>query len=409
MTNLTSEDFYMQYQLQEQMKIAAEQGNFMLAKKLNRELIDLQSVESDGVALFYPAYIQLEHTNKCNAECIMCNHFYLENRGSLDLLPSIVEKLKPILPYCTTIRLNGVGEPFLLSNIVNFLKIYAEYGIKIGTNTNLSFITDELLETISKHFSFLDISCDGCSTATYEHIRRGLNFGLFKANLIKVNKYAPNVNKILDCVVMRQNINEVKDIVLFAKEHNFEQVRFNMLRVNPYLNNQNDSLRAFINYATLKLQQAKNVADKIGIKVFIPMERNPSFDESLANWEEKHTNFTLDEDISHKQNKLKIRLKNSKLSTDYLKKQVAYDDLYKNQYYFGKLCQWAFERCYIDLTGKLTTCCYNMLCHFGNLTDSQSGFQGLWNGQLYRAFRKNMLTGKLPYWCSSCEFILGQE
>ena len=391
------------------MKDAAEQRDFLNAKRINRELINLKSIDENGAALFYPAYIQLEHTNKCNAECIMCNHFYLENRGSQDIIPAIVEKLKPILPYCGTIVLNGVGEPFLLRNIVDFLKIYTEYGIKIGTNTNLSFLDNELLTIITKHFTFLNISCDGCTAATYEHIRYRLNFDLFKKNLIKLNKYAPNVKKYLDCVVMRQNINEIKDIVLFAKEYNFRQVRFNMLRVNSYLNNQNDSLRAFINYASSKMQQAKYIAEKIGIEIIVPKECNFSYSNELSILEEKNTIFNLDENINYKQLRLKEKLKGNKLSTDYLNKQVTYYSLSKDQFNPGRHCKWALERCYIDLTGKITTCCFNMFSYFGNLSDEKSNFLDLWNGKLYRTFRKNMLAGKLPYWCSSCELIFREE
>jgi len=396
----------MKHQRYEEMKAAAEQGDFVKARVINRELINMNSVDADGTALFYPTYIQLEHTNKCNAECIMCNHFYLGNRGGQELLPSIVEKLKPILPYCSTIMLNGVGEPFLVKNITDFLTIYSEYGIKIGTNTNLSFLIDELLDVISKHFSSLNISCDGCTAATYEHIRRGLRFDLFKKNLDKLNMAAPNIRKSLDCVVMRQNINEVIDIVHFAKEHNFERVTFTMLRVNSYLDNQQDSIRSFINYAALKLQQAIIAADEIGIKVFVPMECKFMFDESLAKQEQMHTNFSLDDDIAKKQQILKIKLNDLQLSTDYLNKQVTYDDLNNRQYCYGKPCQWALERCYIDITGKLTTCCYNMFGYFGNLSDKQSTFQNIWNGGMYKTFRKNLLIGKLPRWCYSCEFIL---
>ena len=37
------------------------------AKKISRYLDSMNS----GMVDFYPTYIQLEHTNRCNAQCIM--------------------------------------------------------------------------------------------------------------------------------------------------------------------------------------------------------------------------------------------------------------------------------------------------------------------------------------------------
>ena len=396
----------MNYDLYKQMISAAERKDFSRAKMINRELIQLQSIDKEGKALFFPNYIQLEHTNKCNAECIMCSHFYSENKGSFDIDSAIVEKLKPILPYCATIMLNGDGEPFLLKNITGFLNIYSEYEIKIGTNTNLSFLSDELLEIISKHFTFLNISCDSCITATYEYIRRGLKFDIFRENLGKLNEFTPNVKKILDCVIMRQNINEAEEILLFAKDNNFAQVRFNMLRTNSYLDNQNDSLRAFRNYSARKLQQAKKFAEKIDIDVIFPIEFCFDYNSSLADMEAIQTDFSLDSGIPDKQTTLKEQNKCSQLCDDYRRNQLTYEELEINPFISDRHCQWAFERCYIDLTGKVTTCCYDLFCSFGSLSDERSTFQNIWNGALYKQFRKNMLMGQLPAWCSSCDFML---
>ena len=80
----------------------------------NRKRINNYQVQDlEGKVDFYPAYIQIEQTSRCNAECIMCNHFYLGNRGCNDIDLSVIEKIEPILPYCETIMLNGDGEPFL--------------------------------------------------------------------------------------------------------------------------------------------------------------------------------------------------------------------------------------------------------------------------------------------------------
>ena len=56
--------------------------------------------------------MQIEMTNRCNANCIMCIHFYLDIKGASDISDTIMNRLDSILPYCETVMLNGDGEPF---------------------------------------------------------------------------------------------------------------------------------------------------------------------------------------------------------------------------------------------------------------------------------------------------------
>lgn len=64
------------------------------AKKISRYLDSMNS----GMVDFYPTYIQLEHTNRCNAQCIMCNHSYIGNNGAQDVSEEVIQKIKDIFP-----------------------------------------------------------------------------------------------------------------------------------------------------------------------------------------------------------------------------------------------------------------------------------------------------------------------
>lgn len=60
-----------------------ENADYLKLKAENRKkILDYVVGSNDGKADFYPRYIQIEQTNKCNARCIMCNHFYLANNGA---------------------------------------------------------------------------------------------------------------------------------------------------------------------------------------------------------------------------------------------------------------------------------------------------------------------------------------
>jgi len=69
----------------------------------------------------------------------------------------------------------------------------------------------------------------------------------------------------------------------------------------------------------------------------------------------------------------------------------------------GKACQWALERCYVDIRGNVTTCCYNMRKNMGSLMEKS--FDEIWNGEEYKEFRKLMSKGILPGFCSECNWI----
>ena len=45
-------------------------------KKQNGQRIESYRAADDGGVDFFPKYMQIEMTNRCNANCIMCNHFY---------------------------------------------------------------------------------------------------------------------------------------------------------------------------------------------------------------------------------------------------------------------------------------------------------------------------------------------
>ena len=67
--------------------------------------------ENGGYADYFPRYMQIEHTTFCNAECVMCNHFFLGNKGAGSVSQDIISRLEPVLPYCELIMMNGDGEP----------------------------------------------------------------------------------------------------------------------------------------------------------------------------------------------------------------------------------------------------------------------------------------------------------
>lgn len=368
-------------------------------KKENRKKIDCyEHGSNDGKVDFYPAYIQLEQTNRCNAECIMCNHFYLGNRGAQDINDAVIEKLSIVFPYCETIMLNGDGEPFFSENIVKHISKYKRYGMKIGTNTNLCYIPEDCWELFGKGFDFLNISCDGATKETFEMIRRGLSFDTFLTNLRRLNRIAPNLGKNLDCVIMRENIDEVLMLVEFAKNNGFKSIRLHRMGINPCIGNAYDSDKEFEQYAVIKVLEAKEKATELGIAIQIP--------NYVSEIERVKKLFfdpvTFSKIIDHRQEIAKEKYKDIRLDIDYFSSQVTDED-FKNGWDASRHCQWAIERCYVDLNGNISTCCFNVRKKMGNILDRS--FDDIWNGEAYKQLRMMMAKKQLPYFCKECNWI----
>ena len=364
----------------------------------NRKRIDSYQIQDfDGTVDFYPAYIQIEQTNRCNAECIMCNHFYLGNRGCGDLSETVIEKIQPILPYCQTIMLNGDGEPFLCRTIEKNIKCYAQYGIKVGTNTNFCFVPESLWPYFADTFAFLNISCDGATSQTFEMIRRGLKFKQFLANISRLNDVAPNLIKNFDCVVTKQNLRELPDIVRIAGTYGVRSVRFHRLGVNPFIANESDQVEYYYDLLDEMLQLAEKTAHEIGVVISYPKYQRPL----------KQLDLPLKEDIFREIEKRKVaaldRTRSVTLQDDYYSEKVMDKDLFCRLWNAGKVCQWAIERCYIDINGNVSTCCFNMKKNMGSLMEHT--FDEIWNGDEYVAFRKNMAKHLLPDFCRQCNWI----
>ena len=96
-------------------------------------------------------------------------------------------------------------------------------------------------------------------------------------------------------------------------------------------------------------------------------------------------------------------MQNASLEDDYYSEAVTTSDWNADTWYVGRICKWAVERCYIDIRGNVTTCCYNMKKHMGSLKNQT--FDEIWNGTEYTEFRKLMAKALLPGFCKKCNWI----
>jgi len=150
----------------------------------------------------FPIYINLESTYICNLQCPSCFHgkytkdlkkANLKNLNGILDMP--LETLKHILQESQenklpSISLNWIGEPTLLKDLAERIKLIKEAGIMdIIMTTNGIKLTPQLsMDIIKAGVTHVMFSADAISEETYNITRPGGNFKLFLENIKSFHK-----------------------------------------------------------------------------------------------------------------------------------------------------------------------------------------------------------------------------
>lgn len=373
--------------------------NWNALKEINELRIKLNILFRSVVLNSYPNFLQLELTDVCNAECIMCSHLYQKNIDAGFLSEEGLDAVMPILPYVRVAILHGNGEPFLHPGLLNILEKYSKFNIYVSTSTNLSVFNEKIAGYINRCFADVRVSCDGCTKEIYEQIRRNLSFDNFVRNLETLHTCCPDVRKMLMVVVMRQNIHQLEDFVPFALKYGFSEIVFSNMMPSIALGNENDDPLLFKEVVKKKLMRAAALGKELGIHVVYPDCYDADMKESDQYIEPV---FRSNEEIEKQRKLIKdtYHLNRAPLESmedcNWSQDEISCDGI----------CDWCVERAYIDLNGNMFVCCINNRYTLGNIVESS--FKDIWNGAQMQRIRQSFFDGKLPDFCEGCHFILNQ-
>jgi MoaA/NifB/PqqE/SkfB family radical SAM enzyme len=179
----------------------------------------------------YPTLLELELSNQCNLECIMCegrlSSGIRKNRDKLPPLPiiyddSFVEQLKEFIPHLEELRFNG-GEPFAQKIVYDICMLVAELNpnLRINIATNGTVYNKQVRAILEKCNISLNISIDSLEKENYESIRINGNFDDLMANFEIFKNYCHSNNRGLSVMVNPMNNNwwEMPNFVKFTTEH----------------------------------------------------------------------------------------------------------------------------------------------------------------------------------------------
>ena len=126
-----------------------------------------------------PIGSNIEITNACNLNCLMCNT-KLQERPSRLMKPEVFERIILELKVAgiSTAGLHTVGETFVYKDLEALLEIAQHHNFLVWISTNAQF--PERIEEVYTRFpgilNDIRISVDGATAKTFEHIRVGGSF-----------------------------------------------------------------------------------------------------------------------------------------------------------------------------------------------------------------------------------------
>jgi radical SAM protein with 4Fe4S-binding SPASM domain len=179
----------------------------------------------------YPTVLELELSNQCNLECVMCDgrlsSGIRKNRDKLPPMPQVyddtfVEQLREFIPHLEELRFNG-GEPFAQKIVYDICMLVADINpsLRINIATNGTVYNKQVRTILDKCNIHLNISIDSLDKENYESIRVNGNFDDLMENFQTFKKYCKDNDRGLSVMVNPMNNNwwEMPEFVRFTTKH----------------------------------------------------------------------------------------------------------------------------------------------------------------------------------------------
>jgi MoaA/NifB/PqqE/SkfB family radical SAM enzyme len=324
-----------------------------------------------------PREIQVKVTGACNLACKMCLVRYRPKLGrrSGAMCFHTFKAIVDALPDLEKVTLQGLGEPLLAPDLDRMIDYAARRGVRIGFNTNGTFLTRQRSEALVRAgLAWLHVSVDGASAERYESIRDGSDFAVVAGNvrdLVAVKRELDAELPVLSLVfvAMRRNVDELPDLVRLAHEWGVDRVFVQNLshtfsdtdpagsyaQIRRFAGR--EALFSEPERAERAFARARAVADELGVELRLPRLAEP----------ERRAREPGEPG-----------------------------------------CHWPFESAYVTHRGLVQPCCMVMGADRAVLGDAAArGFEAVWRDEPYAEFRAQLVDGGPPEVCQGCSLYRG--
>lgn len=308
--------------------------------------LSLDRFNKDEVAL-NPTHLQLEPTVRCNLNCLTCSRSkVIGTYKRFDLTLDEIDRILAFFPNLNSVKLQGLGEPLLHPQIVAIFEKFKNKKVRIWTITNGTLLNSEKYRNILlDHVDDVAVSFDSVNKENFNYLRRGAD--------------------------MDRIVQGIKSLVKERDERKSDLV----IGINFVISHQN--------YQELDQLDKTAAALKVDYVTVADVENwmIPGEEEFQSSAKFVAETRKLSPQIRQKVNRLRLRLLRRGIILGYkhCKRKLGN-------------CYWPFKSVFITVEGEITPCCLRMhKAHsFGNLFELSS-FEGLWNSDKYKTFRRSHL------------------
>lgn len=315
-----------------------------------------------------PAHLQLEITTRCNLRCITCARSYGHFIGE-DMAPELFHKIETeLFPTLLTMDLQGYGEPLLCRHFDTFFDAATNYSVRVGFITNGTLLNENNLAKFIKHSSYVGVSIDGATPATFNAIRPKADFNRICQRLklfqqIKQDYPESGAELNIIFVAIKENISDLPLVLDLAEEWGAK----NLIVLNFCLGEipntiQCQHLMHYPELANRIFAQTCQKASSYKVEVSMPAPFELHLPDATSPGSKDKKN-------GRKEPK------------------------------FPTICIDPWWKTYIAVDGFIRPCCGTMEI-MGDL--KYQPFDQVWNGRKYRVLRKRVNSNYPPWYCRDC-------
>jgi len=365
-----------------------------------------------------PTHVQVEMTDRCNAQCVMCvraDHPLVAR----DLAPEALGRIEAeILPLARRVNVAGFGEAVMARQFDAFSATVVRHGARLHLTTNGTALSIARLERLARGCTHLVVSVDGATAGMFEAVRRGLRFERVLDTLRLYKKlrdlYPEGRSELwINFVAMRRNIEELPAVVDLAADLDAQMVvviDMDARLLSAEMQAEHPSRHPEL--ANRLFDEAAERARRRGIRLQLPpkylvpedppSQGPPSHDGGYESGPPSHDGGYESGPPSH--------------DGGYESGPPSHDGGYKARA-VGRRGRWLPERgrfprrcsepwitTYVACDGRVQPCCAHQQLN-GDL--HRLGFEAIWNGRRYRWLRRRIRTFLPPLECRSCVAFWG--
>lgn len=165
--------------------------------------------------------LHIDISSRCNENCVHC---YIPKSKKCSIMTD--EMFDSVLEQCRVMKVLNLtisgGEPMLNPSLNDFLSKCRQYNFSVNLLSNLTLLTDDLLDTI-EHSPLLSVQTSLYAMDADVHDSITHQIGSFQKTLQAIKKlHAKNIPLQINCPIMKQNKLYYREVLQFAKSLNIE-------------------------------------------------------------------------------------------------------------------------------------------------------------------------------------------